>query len=149
MERINLLKDFLLAAATFEECHRNTLFVIDLLESLGFRIKREKSELIPSHSIALGFVVDSVQMSISLPVEKDSFNPVHGNASERQSSNCFPPNFNQILRMCTTRPAVFQAPAHYRHLQFVKNLVLRNSVNPIGSYSKQVHLNKKAREDLA
>ena len=30
--------------------------------------------------------------------------------------------------MCTaTHPAVFQAPAHYRHLQFLKNSVLQNS----------------------
>ena len=48
-----------------------------------------------------------------------------------------------------TRPAVFQAPAHYRHLQFVKNLVLRNSLNPIEAYDKEVYLNEKASEDLA
>ena len=41
------LDDIILAAPTFEECNRNTLFVIDLLESLGFHINREKSELIP------------------------------------------------------------------------------------------------------
>ena len=65
------LDHILLAAPTFEECNRNTLFVIDLLESLGFRINREKSALIPSYHIPfLGFVVDSIQMSISLPIKK-------------------------------------------------------------------------------
>ena len=42
---------------------------------------------------------------------------------------------------------IFQAPAHYRHLQFVKNLVLRNSLNRIEAYAKEI--NEKAREDLA
>ena len=45
------LDDILQAAPIFEECNRNTLFVINLLESFGFRINREKSELIPSHHI--------------------------------------------------------------------------------------------------
>ena len=45
------LDDILRAAPTFEECNRNTLFVIDLLESLGFRINGKKIELIPSHRI--------------------------------------------------------------------------------------------------
>ena len=59
------LGDIFLAAPTIEECHRNTLFVIDLLESFGFCINREKSELVPSHRIPfLEFVIDSVQMSI-------------------------------------------------------------------------------------
>ena len=42
---ITYLDGILLAAPTFEECNRNTLFVIDLLESLGFRINRKKVSL--------------------------------------------------------------------------------------------------------
>ena len=34
---------------------------------------------------------------------------------------------SKLIGMCSaTRLAVFQALAHYRHLQFVKNLVLQN-----------------------
>ena len=63
------LDDILLAAPAFEECNKNALFVIDLFDSLGFHINREKSELIPSHRIPfLGFVMDSIQMSVSLPM---------------------------------------------------------------------------------
>ena len=39
------LDDILLAAPTFEECNRNTLFVIDLLESLGFVLTGKKVSL--------------------------------------------------------------------------------------------------------
>ena len=54
-----------------------------------------------------------------------------------------------IVMFSATRPAVFQAPAHYRHLQFVKNFVLQNSLNPIEAYDKEVYLNEKTRDDLA
>lgn len=144
------LDDILLAAPTFEECHRNTLFVIDLLESLGFRINREKSELIPSHRIPfLGFVVDSVQMSITLPMEKilsiQSMAILLKDSLQTVSLRML----SKFIGMCSaTRPAVYQAPAHYRHLQFLKNLVLRNSLNPIEAYDKEVFLNEKSREDL-
>ena len=142
------LNDILLAAPIFEECHRNTLFVIDLLEALGFRINRGKYELIPSHRIPfLGFVVDSSN-AYQPSNGKGFFNPVHGNASERQSSNCSPQNVEQIYTdVLSHSPCSF--PTHYRHLQFVKNLVLRNSLNLVEAYDKEVYLNEKAREDLA
>ena len=57
---------------------------------------------------------------------------------------------SKFIGMCSaTRLAVFQAPAYYRHLQFVKNLVLRNSLNPAEAYDKEVYLNEKARKNLA
>ena len=50
----------------------------------------------------------------------------------------------KFIGMCSaTHPAVFQAPAHYRHMQFVKSLVLMNSLNPIEAYNKEVYLNEK------
>ena len=74
-------------------------FLIELLESLGFRINREKSELIPSHHIPfLGFVVDTIQNVYQPSNGKDSFNPVHGNVSERQSSISSSQNVKQIYR---------------------------------------------------
>ena len=91
------LDDILLAAPTFEECDRNTLFVIDLLESLGFRISREKSELIPSHHIPFFRIRRGLNSNVYQPSDgRDSFNPVDDNASERQSSNCSSQNVEQI-----------------------------------------------------
>ena len=145
------LDDILLAAPTFEECNRNTLFVIQLLESLGFRINREKSELIPSHHIPfLGFVMDSIQMSISLPMEK--IISIQSMAMLLKDSLQTVPlrMLSKFVGMCSaTRLAVSQAPAHCRHLQFVKNLVLRNSLNLIEAYDKEIYLNEKAWENLA
>ena len=144
------LDDILLAAPTFEECNRNTSFVIDLLKSLGFRINREKGELIPSHHIPfLGFTMDSIQMSVSLPMQK--ILSIQSMATFLKDSLQSVPLImsSKFIGMCSaTRPAVFQAPAHYRYLQSVKNLVLQNSLNPIEAYNKEVYLTEKARKDL-
>ena len=45
--------------------------VVKTLDSLGFIIKKEKSVLIPSQiMVFLGYVIDSVEMTVSLPEEK-------------------------------------------------------------------------------
>ena len=103
MEGIHLLKDFLkpnyfmtkvdmkdayysipIDKQLIRYLNRNTLFVIDLLESLGFRINKEISELIPSHRIPFFRIRRVLSSKVYQPSNgKDSFNPVHGNAYER------------------------------------------------------------------
>ena len=89
-------------------------------------------------------------MFISLPMEK--ILPIQSMAMLLKDSlqTVSLRMLSKFIGMCSaTCPAVFQAPAHYRHLQFVKNLVLRNSLNPTEAYNKEVYLNEKARKDLA
>ena len=58
-------------------------------------------------------------------------------------------SLSRFIGMCTaTRPAVFQAPAHYHHLQFLKNSVLQNSSELNWVYNRKVSLNQAAKEDL-
>ena len=90
-------------------------------------------------------------MSISLPMEKILSIQSMATPLKDSLQTVVPLRIlSKFIGMCSaTRPAVFQAPAHYRHLQFVKSLVLRNSLNPIEAYDKEVYLNEKTREDLA
>ena len=117
------LDDILLAARTYHECLCQTNFAIDLLESLGFRINHEKSQLIPSQHIPfLGFVVDSTTMTIGLPLEKIASIQSLAAALKESSQPVTLRSLSRLIGMCTaTCLAVFQAPAHYRHLQFLKN----------------------------
>ena len=116
------LDDILLAARTYHECLCQTNFAIDLLESLGFRINREKSQLIPSQHIPfLDFVVDSTTMTIGLPLGKIASIQSLAATLKESSQPVTLRSLSRFIGMCTvTRPAVFQAPAHYRHLQFLK-----------------------------
>ena len=119
---------FFSAAPTFEECNRNTLFVIDLLDSLGFRINREKSELIPSQHIPIFRIRHGLDSNVYQPSDgKDFFNPVHGNVSERQSTNCSSQNVKQIYRYVFSHssgsfpsPSSLQTPAVCEKFSFTE-----------------------------
>ncbi|XP_052058703.1 uncharacterized protein LOC127698962 isoform X1 [Mytilus californianus] len=65
------IDDSLLQAFCFEQAKRNTHFVNDLIESLGFSINIEKSNFIPSQrTMFLGFIIDSVLFKVFLPEDK-------------------------------------------------------------------------------
>lgn len=68
---VNYLDDFFLLGLTREECSKNIQLTISVLESLGFLLNREKSVLSPNVRCKfLGFIFDSVHMTIELPPEK-------------------------------------------------------------------------------
>ena len=59
------------SSPTREISLEETDFVIRVLESLGFVVNKEKSMLVPSLTAEfLGFVVDTVKMTVSLPERK-------------------------------------------------------------------------------
>ena len=64
----NYIDDALLIARDCNECIWNVKSRIELFESLGFVINREKSVCEPRTKIEfLGLIIDSVTMTISLP----------------------------------------------------------------------------------
>ena len=65
------LDDFLLLGDTYKECVKNINITVKTLEMLGFIINVKKSKLIPSRNCKyLGFIFDSVSMTLQLPQEK-------------------------------------------------------------------------------
>lgn len=59
------LDDILIMGKTEEECHRSTQRTIKVLQSMGFVINREKSNLEPSQKCQfLGFIIDSSNIII-------------------------------------------------------------------------------------
>ncbi|XP_052694156.1 uncharacterized protein LOC128172399 isoform X2 [Crassostrea angulata] len=65
------IDDSLIQANHFAKCERDAKFLVNLLESLGFVVNREKSVLIPSQEIHyLGHIIDSVKFKVYLPDEK-------------------------------------------------------------------------------
>ena len=63
--------DCYLQGDSFTKCAENVIRTIDILESLGFYIKMEKSEIIPKQQITfLGVIIDSLHMTITLTNEK-------------------------------------------------------------------------------
>ena len=65
------LDDLLLVGHSYQQCYTNIQASLDLFKSLGFTINLEKSVIIPTHTLQhLGFVIDSVNMLVSLPKDK-------------------------------------------------------------------------------
>lgn len=68
---VNYLDDFLIFGETAAICASNTRKLVNILESLGFIINNEKSNLSPSTKRAfLGVIFDSSTMTLSLLSEK-------------------------------------------------------------------------------
>lgn len=65
------LDDIHFIGSSVEECLSKLSFLRDLLQSLGFVINVNKSQLFPvTRIVYLGFIIDIVSMTLSLPDEK-------------------------------------------------------------------------------
>ena len=112
------LDDFLILGSSIEESKANTQLTLDLLQWLGFTINWEKSVLVPTQSLTfLGLSIDSQTMLLSLPERK-----VLNIQNRCQSLICNPtPSAREVASLIGTleaaRPAIWQAPLHYRQLQ--------------------------------
>ena len=140
------LDDILIIASSIETLNRHKTLAISLLESLGFLINYEKSNLTPSQQIVfLGMLVDSASMQFILPQQK---------AVQIQKECRLPLNTNRptirhlsrvlgLLEAC--RPAVWSAPLHYRQLQTLQISALQRWAN----YNAPVDLTPSAKSDLS
>ena len=89
--------DCYLQGDSFRKCAKNVLKTIEILESLGFYIKIDKSGIIPKQQITfLGVIIDSLHMKITLTIEKKQKNlnfctaarPAHTLSSQTHWISC-------------------------------------------------------------
>ena len=113
------LDDILIVGSDIKTLKEQTGQVLDLLQSLGFIINSEKSVVTPSPVMEfLGLLVDSRTMMFYLPSHKVTKTIELCNAllQNRTVSLC---ELAQLLGFLeSTRPAVWLAPLHFRHLQY-------------------------------
>ena len=97
---------------------RNTYLLVTLLQSLGFIVNFKKSSLIPSQVITfLGFKIDSTSMMLSLPGEKVNkiLDCCHCLLAPQKITLR---NLASLIGLLeSSRPAIWRAPLHFRHLQ--------------------------------
>ncbi|XP_044140287.1 uncharacterized protein LOC122930766 [Bufo gargarizans] len=117
----------------------------DLLSRLGFLINHEKSCLTPSQRMEfLGFTVDSVLTSLSLPTSK-----LVSIRKELRRALAIPQlSLRHLARiiglLASSIQAVFPAPLHYRALQRLKIAHLRAGA----SFADTLILDPESREEL-
>ena len=140
------LDDILIIASSIETLNRHKTLAISLLESLGFLINYEKSNLTPSQQIVfLGMLVDSAPMQFILPQQK----AVQIQKECRLLLNTNRPTIRHLSRVLglleACRPAVWSAPLHYRQLQTLQINALQRWAN----YNALVDLTPSAKSDLS
>ncbi|KAM4702972.1 uncharacterized protein WCC33_011531 [Rhinophrynus dorsalis] len=123
----------------------HTEWTIRLLTDLGFLINWEKSELIPSQRIQfLGFIVDSLQASLSLPGSKIRMIRKEIRSILRLEQFSLRKLARVVGLLSASIQAIFPGPLHYRALQRLKTLHLRRSLG----YTDIITLSSDAREEL-
>ena len=121
MGHINLsyIDDSLLIGDTKQECEENVEDTLKLFEKVGFIVHEKKSVFKPVQKLRfLGFLIDSVNMIVTLPDEK----------VESVISECTYFYNKKIVSirdlakvigiLISVVPAVEQGPLHYRSLEF-------------------------------
>lgn len=140
------LDDILLFGATYEECLLNVQVTSDLLQSLGFLINIPKSNLTPSNKCKfLGFVFDSISMSIELPLEK-RHKIINLVRRFKQIQSCRIRDFAEMLGyLVSVCPAVNYSWLYTKRFEREKFLALRKQN---GNYDSLMVISHKLAEDF-
>lgn len=142
---IMYLDDMLVMAQSRTALEKQLIQIISLLETLGFVVNREKSQLQPTQSIQyLGFLIDSQQMKILLTEEKIGHLSAACKMVRQQGFLSARELARLIGKLTATLPAIFPAPLWYRELQRLKNQALRSS----HSFETSVLLTQEALLEL-
>ena len=140
------LDDMAIISSSRELSSQEAAIVVQILESLGFIINREKSVLIPSQKIVfLGYVIDSVAMTVSLPGEKLNKLKEQTLSLSRKPQCSIRELAHVIGLIVSSFPAIKPARLYYRDLEVCKLAALSSSD---GDYNAIVYLSQLARDSL-
>lgn len=122
------LDDIQCIARTYEECQTQTHHIIQILECLGFILNYEKSNLKPSRQCKfLGFIINSQNLTIKLPSEKEEKVIMMINQFMSQKS-CKIRKLAQLLGTLTAAcPAIPYGWRHTKLMEREKYLALQSS----------------------
>ncbi len=141
------IDDLLMIGSSYEECVKSVIEAFKLLDSLGFVIHSAKSSFVPKLWIPfLGFIIDSVTMTLKLTEEKakkliDLITAVLKFPSKIQVREVA----LVIGHMVSSFPAVKYGPLFYSNLEHDKTCALKQSK---GNYDSRMILSKESEREL-
>lgn len=144
---VNYLDDFLIIAPTREKCEQNIGFVCQFIQSLGFIINYEKSQLHPSKQCRfLGFNLDTNHFTINIPEDKKHTIMVMINAFCKKKI-CSIREFASLLGTLTSIcPAVPYGWMYTKVLERCKYLALLDSDD---NYEAKMKITPKIVDELS
>lgn len=140
------IDDSCLVAQTFSSCMQNVHETITMLDDLGFTVHPDKSCLVPTHVLTyLGFVLDSIKMTVSLTLEKAS-KIDNMCAALMLQCVCTIRHLSEVIgSLVAASPGVEHAPVHYKRIEIYKNQCLQANK---GNFDVSVPVTDTLREDL-
>ena len=144
---VGYIDDSCLQGDSKTECRSNIFTTLNLFESLGFLINREKSVLQPCQKLAfLGFLLDSVNMKVFLTADKREKNILACQQLLKKSVTSIREVAHVIGLLVSSLPAVQYGPLYYRSLEIDKNTALQQNN---GNYEATMTLSSESLSDLS
>ena len=140
------LDDSFLLDDSFVQCQTNVSNTYTLLGDLGFNVSKEKSVTQPTQVLQhLGFVLNSINMTVSLTREKiDSITRLAQDILHRPT--CSIREVAQLIAtLVSSSPGVEYGPLFYKQLEIEKNDALKKNK---GSFEVQMQFSELARSDI-
>ena len=139
--------DTLLYGDTYAECKANVLATLDILQELGFVVHSKKSVLDPTQRIIfLGFVFDTIAMTITLTQEKKNKILKLGNDILRKDQVSIRCISKFLGNLTSSFDGVPLGRMHYRHIEFDKTVSLKMAR---GNYEAHCYLSVEALNEIA
>ena len=143
---VGYIDDSYLQGENMEDCQANISDTCDLFSKLGFVLHPVKSVLKPVQVlIFLGFVLDSVNMTVSLTQEK--IQGIKEKCNKMMTLTELPiwelASFIGLL--VSSLPGVLYGPLFYRHLEMDKTTALRQNK---GNYNAHMKLSQESLSEI-
>lgn len=140
------LDDTFIFGFTAEECSHSTSRLTKLFSELGFKVHEEKSVLQPTQTLEfLGFIIDSINMTVSLPREK-TLNVLSLCEMGIKASNL---SIRQVLHIVGTLNSysvgIEYGGNHFKHLEKDQIAALKCSK---GDFDVEMKISNEAKLDL-
>ena len=124
----SFIDDFYLQGDTAEECRENVDATVQLFQSLGFFVHDTKSVLRPCKELKyLGFLLNSDEMTVSLPPEKID-KGIRACSDLVRKRKFTIRELSQVIGLIVSFfPGVLWGPLYYRNLESLKTSALKSS----------------------
>ena len=140
------IDDSWLMGPVWDDCAKNVVDTVKLLDTLGFVVHPEKSVFIPTQKLVfLGFILDSVSMLVCLTPEKT----LKLKQAATDLFNCKNPTIREVAKVLglivSSFPGVAYGPLHYRYLERDKTTALKTSK---WNFDAKMCISSQGKEEL-
>ena len=138
------IDDILLYGDTYDECLKNVIETMSLIDNLGFTINVEKSEFIPKQEIEfLGFNINCVEMVVKLTPKK-RLNIIELCNCLLNKQKVTIREFSTLIgKLIASEHGVLYAPLYYKPLEILKDFELK--INK-GNFDAKMKISKECQD---